>query len=179
MSRGGKKGEGNGDCGCKSPLNPCSQWGLFLGERSENRTKLRGAEAWDYSLELIGERIFLPSLQPSYPFLPGQSGWPASSCSDPLTSTLFSCFECFWSLPQTWNGDTYEKELVPLSELGRQWAPDGAAVHGYPVCTLHLAITTEGFQSYHGWLTCESTSVMQSVWASEKSPTSQKEPPPT
>lgn len=94
MSRGGKKGEGNGGCGCKSPLNPCSQWGLLLGERSENRTKLRGAEAWDYSLELIGERIFLPSLQPSYPFLPGQSGWPASSCSDPLTSTpFFSCFE--------------------------------------------------------------------------------------
>lgn len=46
----------------KSSLNPCSQWDCSLGKRNENRTQLRGAEAQDYSLELIDERIFLPSL---------------------------------------------------------------------------------------------------------------------
>lgn len=85
----------------------------------------------------------------------------------------------FGFLPQTWNGGTYEKELARLSELGRQGALDRAAVHSYPVCTVHLAVTTEGFQSHHGWLTRESTLVMQRVWASKKRPSSQKEPPPT
>lgn len=46
----------------KPALNPCSQWDYSLGKRSENRTKLRGAEAQDYSFELIGERIFLSRL---------------------------------------------------------------------------------------------------------------------
>lgn len=91
----------------KSLLNPCSQWGLPLGKRSENRTELREGEAQDYSLELIGERIFLPILQSPYPFLPGQNGWPVRGCSDPVTSIPFSCFEwvlsVFGSSLQTWN----------------------------------------------------------------------------
>lgn len=40
-------------------------------------------------------------------------------------------------------------------------------MYSYLGCALRLAVTAEGFQSQHGWLTCEGVWVMQSLWASK------------